>query len=92
MVQSAPSARLRAQYLNDAAPAQGASMGGMGQQLRRQLVDGHWVLAFRDGASAQAACAQVAEHAAALRQHYAAALAPLLKGAEQRREPSPAAL
>ena len=71
-------------------------MGGMGQQLRRQLVDGHWVLAFRDGASAQAACAQVSEHAAALRQHYAAALAPLLKGAaaagaEPKREP-PAAL
>jgi hypothetical protein len=66
--------------LRVACAAQGASIGGVGQQLKRQLVDGHWVLAFRDGASAHAACAQVAEHAAALRAHYAAALAPLLKG------------
>lgn len=59
--------------------AQGASIGGMGQQLQRQLVDGHWVLAFRDSGSAQQAAQMVTDHASRLRQHYAALLAPLLK-------------
>ncbi|BDA41766.1 probable protein CLEC16A homolog at N-terminal half [Coccomyxa sp. Obi] len=57
----------------------GASIGGMGQQLQRQLVDGHWVLAFRDAGSAQQAAQLVSEHASRLRQHYSAFLAPLLK-------------
>ncbi len=58
---------------------QGASIGGIGQQLQRQLVDGHWVLAFRDAGSAQQAAQMVAEHASKLRQHYTSLLAPLLK-------------
>jgi hypothetical protein len=51
----------------------------MGHQLQRQLVDGHWVLAFRDAASGQQAAQLVAEHANRLRQLYAEQLAPLLK-------------
>ena len=53
--------------------------GGVGHQLQRQLVDGHWVLAFRDPGAAAAAAALVAEHAGRLRRHYAAALAELLQ-------------
>lgn len=58
---------------------QGASIGGMSHQLQRQLVDGHWVLAFRDAASAQQAAQSVSEHSSRLRLLYAEQLASLLR-------------
>eukprot|EP00884_Botryococcus_braunii_P017497 jgi/Botrbrau1/4430/Bobra.0348s0019.1 len=50
----------------------------VGQQLGKQLVDGHWVLAFPDPAAAQEAKDLLEDRAAGLRVMYARALEPLL--------------
>ena len=54
-------------------------MGGIGQRLQRQFMDGHRVLAFGDAGSAEKAAQMVTDHASRLRQHYAALLTPLLQ-------------
>ena len=47
--------------------------------MERQLAEGHWVLAFADGGSAQKAVDVVSNAAKEVRAAHSAALAPLLK-------------
>lgn len=58
--------------------AQNTSIGGMRNQMQKQLVDGHWILAFRDPAAAQQAARMVTELSANLRQHLSSVLGPFL--------------
>ena len=46
--------------------------------MQKQLVDGHWILAFRDAAAAQQAARMVTELSANLRQHLSGVLGPFL--------------
>ena len=50
----------------------------MRNQMQKQLVDGHWILAFRDAAAAQQAARMVTELSANLREHLSALLGPFL--------------
>ena len=52
----------------------------MRNQMQKQLVDGHWILAFRDAAAAQQAARMVTELSANLRQHLADVMAPFIRG------------
>ena len=61
---------------------QNTSIGSMRNQMQKQLVDGHWILAFRDAAAAQQAARMVTELSANLRQHLADVMAPFLRGEE----------
>ena len=59
---------------------QNTSIGSMRNQMQKQLVDGHWILAFRDAAAAQQAARMVTELSANLRQHLADVMAPFIRG------------
>ena len=50
--------------------------------MQKQLVDGHWILAFRDAAAAQQAARMVTELLVNLRQHLADVMAPFIRGEE----------
>ena len=57
---------------------QGTGAMGTTVHLQRQLVEGHWVLAFADAAAAAHAAALVTSQEAHMRRLYRAALSPLL--------------
>lgn len=48
--------------------------------MQKQLVDGHWILAFRDAAAAQQAARMVTEFSANLRRDLADVMAPFIRG------------
>lgn len=58
---------------------QNTSIGSMRNQMQKQLVDGHWILAFRDAVAAQQAARMVTELSANLRQHLSDVLAPFIR-------------
>ena len=69
----------KAQLLADSCmPVQNTSKGGMRNQIQKQLVDRHWILALQDAAAAQQAARMVTELSANLREHLNALLGPFL--------------